>query len=98
MQMKEHRWMSYEAARAYEKEASLEGVSKVARGPGGFMRVYEKMRTPQKMRRAQVKGGSEGYTWAMKRHGFIQRHLKQYRKNPTYRRKLALIMWAYMPS
>jgi hypothetical protein len=35
--------------------------------------------------------------WVKKRHNFIKRTLASYIKNPTYRRYLSLIAWAYMP-
>lgn len=35
--------------------------------------------------------------WVKKRHNFIKRTLAGYRINPTYRRYLSLIAWAYKP-
>lgn len=35
--------------------------------------------------------------WGDKRELFIARTLAAYKKKPTLRRKLSLIMWAYMP-
>ena len=35
--------------------------------------------------------------WFQKRENFITRHLVQYRANPTIRRRLALITWAFDP-
>ena len=35
--------------------------------------------------------------WKRKQKGFVARHLVQYKKNPTYRRRLALIAWSYDP-
>lgn len=91
-------WMSYPDAHAFEEEAKRLHVSVVARSPKGFMREYQRSGTPQAMeRRALPPGVSGGTTWGEKRNGFIARHLKQYRANPTYRRFLALIMWAYRP-
>lgn len=63
--------------------AEKEEVSKVARGRGGFIEQYKK--------------GPLNEFWKNKRENFIKRHLAQYRKNPTPRRKLALQMWAYDP-
>jgi hypothetical protein len=62
-----------------------QGVSEVARSKGQFLDQYKKYGTnlPDK--------------WVLKRNAFINRHLVQYKKNPTLRRKLALITWAYMP-
>jgi hypothetical protein len=47
------------------------------------------------MESAMVPG--ESITWARKRDLFIRRTLAAYTKNPTYRRALALMAWAYMP-
>lgn len=90
--------MSYAAARAYESEAARLGVSTVARSKRGFMREYELAGTAARMRvRPLPAGVAGGKTWAQKRHGFVARHLVKYREHPTYRRYLALIMWAYKP-
>ena len=35
--------------------------------------------------------------WQRKRDNFVARHLSQYKKDKGYRRKLALIAWAYKP-
>jgi len=74
------------------------GVSKVARGPGGFLKAYDK---------ANGKIYLLPDYWQQKRLGFIARHMAQLVANdeplfdeagrPT-RRHLALIMWAFSPS
>ncbi len=74
--------------RKYGPEMKKLSVSKVARSPRGFLTYYKKI------------GGDKGKVndyWSKKRSGFIARHMAQYEDNPTYRRKLALIAWAYMP-
>lgn len=93
-----YEWMSYAAAHAFEAEAERCGVSTVARSKDGFMREYEQAKTAHAMRtRALPSGVQGGTTWEQKRNGFVARHLKSYREHPTYRRYLALIMWAYKP-
>lgn len=73
----------------YEPEMRRLKVSIVARSPRGFLTYYKKIGgVPAKV--------SEH--WRAKRNGFIARHLAQYSKNPTYRRFLALVAWAYMPA
>lgn len=84
-----------------EPLADARGVSRVARGPGGFLPAYRQA------------GGSRTKlpdAWKRKRDGFIARHLAQVQDNdeplwetsgrwegsPT-RRHLALAMWAYSP-
>jgi hypothetical protein len=91
-------WLSYKQARAYESEAKRLGVSVVARGHRGFMREYAVAGSSKAMStRPLPTGVTGGRTWGDKRQGFISRHMQQYRKNPTYRRFLALTMWAYKP-
>ena len=85
-------WMSYEEAHAYETQAAEKKVSEVARSAGGFMRVYEEHPSPEEMETTMY---SETQSWARRRQNFIKRHLTQYLKNPTLRRWLAMIMWAY---
>jgi len=89
-------WMSYKSAAKYIPEAKRLGVSEVARSRSGFMGVYKRMKTASAMRKQPVKRG-HSLTWGEKREAFIARHMAQYSKNPTYRRWLALIMWAYKP-
>lgn len=72
----------------YEKIARKTNVSEVARSRTGFTTEYKRV------------GGDESYLsseWINQRQGFIARHLPQYNENPTPRRWLALMMWAYMP-
>ena len=85
-------WMTYKEAHKMEAKAAKHGVSVVARGPGGFMRVYEANPSKLKMQRAMYSGTQ---SWAMRRRNFIKRHLAQYVKHPTPRRWLAMVMWAY---
>lgn len=86
--MREYRYLPLSIIEGYEGEMEGLGVSQVARSPRGFLTYYKKI------------GGNPSRVndfWRKKRHGFIKRHLAQYRQNPTHRRKLALIAWAYMP-
>ena len=61
-----------------------EKVSEVARAEGGFLHSYlnNKPMTPE---------------LALRRYKFISRTLPAYNKNPTYRRFLSLVAWAYLP-
>jgi hypothetical protein len=86
--------MSYSAAAKYIPDAKERGVSKVARGRGGFMGVYKRMGSSKKMKQADF---TKTQTWGRRRENFIKRHMAQYKKNPTRRRWLALVMWAYKP-
>jgi hypothetical protein len=60
-------------------------VSVQARKPNHFLDIYKKygQQLPSK--------------WMEKRENFIKRHIVQYRENPTIRRRLAIITWAYDP-
>lgn len=68
-------------------------VSEVARSRRGFFhnwgehgaRVWP-MRDPR-----------FGQRWDERRDNFVARHLAQYERNPTVRRFLALVAWAYTP-
>ena len=93
-----YRWMSYEQAHAWEGDAQREGVSTTARSANGFMREYERAKYASAMRIRNLPAGVRGgATWGQKREAFVARTLAQYDENPTYRRGLSLIMWAYMP-
>jgi hypothetical protein len=86
--VKEYRYLPLATIAGYEPEMRRLGVSEVARSPRGFLTAYKRA------------GGNQrnlSDEWRIKRHGFIRRHLVQYRANPTVRRKLALIAWAFMP-
>ncbi len=62
------------------------GVSEVARSPKGFLSHY--MFNPEGLNEE----------WNKKRDAFISRTLPAFLKNPSYRRALSLICWAYMPT
>ena len=76
-------------------ELEAHGVSEVARSARGFIPAYLAARTPERMARTQAHG--KGVTWAHERHRFIKRTLAAYEMNPTHRRALALMAWAYVP-
>jgi hypothetical protein len=78
----------------YKYQMEQTGVSQVARAQGGFMHTY--LKDGERMLN-RVITPSTGYTWAKKREAFIKRHLVQYKKDPSLRRRLALIAWAYDP-
>ena len=86
--------MSYSEAAAYESQAAKKGVSDVARSSRGFMRAYERNKSPRSLCRESV-ADYPSQTWGRRRQGFIARHLAQYKTHPTKRRWLALVMWAY---
>jgi hypothetical protein len=60
-------------------------VSVQARKPNQFLDIYK------------TYGQQLPRNWALKRENFITRHIIQYRQNPTIRRRLAIIVWAYDP-
>jgi len=68
-------------------------VSEVARSPRGFFNQWGRM------------GGAVwthtdpkfGQPWRDRRDNFCRRHMEQYKRNPTLRRFLALVAWAYTP-
>lgn len=72
----------------FEPDMKKLKVSQVARSPRGFLTYYKKI--------GGVASKVNDY-WDRRRAGFISRHMAQYEENPTYRRRLALIAWAYDP-
>lgn len=96
MVLSRFRWMSLKEAMSFENEAERLGVSKVARSERGFMRAYQAVGGDRKrMSERLVPGINRVQMWDKRRDEFVARHLKQYEKHPTYRRWLALAMWAY---
>lgn len=80
-----YRLLPLSVVEKYVAEAAAEGVSEIARGPAGFLQAYRKYgrRLPEE--------------WKKKRDAFIARSFAAYKMQPTNRRKLSLIMWAFMP-
>ncbi len=76
-------FVPYNVISKYIPEMEKEKVSVIARSSNGFLNVYKKY------------GKDLPSDWLIKRHNFIKRHLAQYNLNPTYRRRLALLAWAY---
>jgi len=83
-----YKFMSLSEISKYEPEMERLKVSEVARSPRGFLTAYKRAGS----------SSSLSESWRKERDGFIARHLAQYNDNPTYRRQLALIAWAYMPA
>lgn len=87
-------WMSVALMQKFIPLARRRGVSKVARGRGGFVPTYERAGEPENM----------SPEWVRKRKGFIARHMAQGKKEAMWkdgeptRRHLALMMWAYTPT
>lgn len=63
-------------------------VSTKARSKNQFLDIYKKYR---------VNTSNMPIHWLRKRENFIKRHLVQYIHEPTIRRRLALITWAFDP-
>ena len=86
--MREFKYLSLTEIKKSEPEMKKLKVSEVARSPRGFLTQYKGVKgNPDKL---------NGH-WKVKRNGFIKRHMAQYDKDKGYRRKLALIAWAYKP-
>jgi hypothetical protein len=79
--------LSIKTISKYEPEMKENKVSEVARSPRGFLTAYKKAKNSQSL----------SPKWKQKREAFIARHNVQYKKNPTRRRRLALIAWGYDP-
>ena len=80
-----YKFMPYTSVEKYIPEMEKEAVSKTARSKGQFLDQYKK------------NGYNLPLEWINKRNAFIARTLAAYKLKPTYRRKLSLIAWAFMP-
>jgi hypothetical protein len=89
-------WMSVDEVEAMLPTIEAAGVSAVARSPRGFLSAYRRLRSPLRMMIEPVPD-HETQNWAQRRDSFIARTLPAYDANPTHRRALALIAWAYLP-
>jgi hypothetical protein len=90
-----YKWMTVEEVESIIPTLEQNGVSEVARSPRGFIRAYAHYQSPDRMENVLAPG--ERVSWAQKRELFIRRTLAAYKKNPSYRRALSLMAWAYMP-
>ena len=91
-----YEWMTVEEVEAMLPTIEAAGVSKVARSPRGFVSAYRRIRSPLRMMITEVPD-HETQTWAQRRDAFIARALPAYNADPTHRRALALMTWAYLP-
>ena len=89
-------WMPVEEVEAMLPTIEAAGVSKVARSPRGFVSAYRRIRSPLQMMIAEVPD-HEPQTWSQRRDAYIARALPAYNADPTHRRALALMSWAYAP-
>jgi hypothetical protein len=69
------------------------GVSERARKPDGFLSVYVSGKDINKLMYP-----GKNHSYAVEREQFIKRHLAQYNKQKTIRRKLSLIAWGFNPN
>ena len=91
-----YEWMPIEEVEAMLPTIEAAGVSAVARSPRGILSAYRRIRSPLLMMIEPVPD-HETQTWAQRRDAFIARALPVYNANPTHRRALSLIAWAFMP-
>jgi hypothetical protein len=89
-------WMTVEEVEAMLPTIQAAGVSTVARSPRGFISAYRRIRSPLQMMLAEVPD-LPAQSWAQRRDALIARSLPVYNANPTHRRALSLIAWAFMP-
>jgi hypothetical protein len=90
-----YKWDTPEEVEAVIPMLKENGVSVIAQSRDGFIPAYLRHRSPTKMETVMAPG--ERVTWAQKRELFIRRTLAAYKINPTYRRALSLMAWAYTP-
>jgi len=88
-------WLPISTTRGAVKAAKARGVSKTARGKGGFWPAYQRAKGKSRL--------SED--WQAKRDAFVARHMAQvegsdeslWKDGEPTRRHLALAVWAYSP-
>ena len=88
--------MSIEEVEALLPTIEEAGVSTIARSPRGFLTAYRRIRSPMRMAIEPVPD-HETLSWAQRRDSFIARTLPAYLANPTHRRALSLVAWAFLP-
>ena len=92
-----YHWQSLATVKRHEEQARRLGVSAVARSPRGFVRAYEAAGGSARVMNATRVPDYPNQTWGQRRANFIARHLAQYRRQPTARRRYALRMWGLDP-
>lgn len=95
MSNRKYRVLSLNQILNFEDDMKKQKVSEVARKPSGFLGQYKKHKTFDNFKNNKVPNGK--INWEEKRNAFIDRHLVQYKKNPTERRRLALAVWGFQP-
>jgi hypothetical protein len=70
----------------WEDEAERLKVSEIARGPNGFLTHLK-----------STKGELSDPYWIKKRNGFIARTYASFKKKPSFKKYLSLIMWGFDP-
>lgn len=84
--MSQFPFLSYNTIEMYLPLIKKHKVSVQARKPNQFLDIYKRH------------GVQLPPAWQIKRNNFIKRHVVAYHHNPSFRRRLALITWAYDPS
>ena len=92
-----YHWLSLATVKRHEAQAARLGVSLVARSPRGFLTAYDAAKGSASVMNATPVPGYPRQTWGQRRAAYIARALPQYRRNPTERRRLSMLLWAYRP-
>jgi hypothetical protein len=89
------RWavMNQALARSFVPFMEEMGVSEVARSRRGFFHAWNEHKSSVWSHRDP----KYDQLWSERRDNFVSRHMQQFRANPTLRRFLALVAWAYTP-
>ena len=90
-------WLSLATVKRHEAQAARLGVSQVARSPRGFVTAYKAAGGSARIMNSTLVPGYPNQTWGQRRDAYIARHLVQYHRQPTERRRLSLLMWGYSP-
>jgi hypothetical protein len=86
--------LDYETMNSFKKVIEDSKVSERARKPDGFYTVYLREKgDPIKLDKLQYPNKKHSYL--VERTNYLKRSVPQYQKNPTRRRLLSLISWAF---
>ncbi len=91
--MPAYRVMTFATAEKFVPFMRALDVSETARSSRGFFAAWKRHGRDVWTRRDP----KFGQLWSDRRDNFVARHLEQHKRNPTLRRFLALVAWAYTP-
>jgi hypothetical protein len=87
-------YLDYKTMEKFKDEMEKNNVSARARKKDGFFTTYlENKGDLEKL--DKINYPNKKHSYLVERNSFLKRTVAQYNKKPTYRRRLAIIAWAY---